>query len=202
VSLKQTQLSQDVGNTPCYFPSYPIKTENVVTVHYNHSFPISQLALISVRFPSFFHLSFWLKQNVNNDRYVALIEWYWKGKTEVLTERVSVPLRPPPISHGMTCPSKRSPLLKSQRCRKFDESLVKWRRNKLGTNKHETSNGDGILLSSRNNTVEITQPVRAQIQVTRAPTVTIRNHFFTDRSCSLKCSCLEIRKRDVTGQRH
>jgi len=35
--------------------------------------------------------------------YGALVEWYWQGKTEVLGEEtVTVPLFPPPISHGLT----------------------------------------------------------------------------------------------------
>ena len=37
------------------------------------------------------------------NEYVAMVEWYWQGKTEVLFEKhVPLALRPPQISHGLT----------------------------------------------------------------------------------------------------
>ena len=35
------------------------------------------------------------------DEYVAMVEWYWQGKTDVLGEKpVPVPLCPPQIPYG------------------------------------------------------------------------------------------------------
>jgi hypothetical protein len=40
---------------------------------------------------------------VDDDEYGALVEWYWQGQTQVLTEQpVPVPLCPPQISFRLT----------------------------------------------------------------------------------------------------
>jgi len=42
------------------------------------------------------------EQHVDEDAAVAMVDWYWQGKKEVLgPNSASVPLCPPKITHGL-----------------------------------------------------------------------------------------------------
>ena len=53
--------------------------------------------------PIFSRLSFWEEKYCNEDEYGVLVEWYWRGKTEVRGEKtVPVPFFSTLILQGMT----------------------------------------------------------------------------------------------------